>query len=90
MFTKYKKPVLQILFLVVLVYVLAALFGLVEGFSVRAPNVRLSAGKRSRQGSREPGDVLLPAAPWAETGMLSSFMPTSGDTPLTGIQTRTP
>ena len=90
MFTKYKKPVLQILFLVVLVYVLAAFFGMVEGFSVRGPNLRLAAGKRSHKGPREPGDALLPSAPWADTGMLSTFMPTSGDTPLTGIQSRMP
>lgn len=90
MFSQYKKPVLQILFLVVLVYVLAAIFGVVEGFSVRGPNVRLAAGKRSHKGPRLPGDALLPAAPWADTGMLSTFMPSSGDTPLTGIQTRLP
>lgn len=86
----YTKTVLQILFLVVLVYVLAALFGVVEGFSFRGPDLRLAAGRRARYAPRHPGDVLLPAAPWAETGMLSTFMPTSGDTPQTGIQSRQP
>lgn len=75
------KIVLRIGFLVALVYVLAEVFGAVEGSTVR---------KGCHKRGRMPGDALLPAAPWADTGMLSHFMPSSGDTPQTGIQSRLP
>ena len=81
---------LRIAILVGLVYLLAAVFGVVEGFSLSGKDFRLAAGKRAQRKPRIPGAELLPAAPWADTGMLTTFMPTSGDAPQTGIQSRMP
>ena len=87
------KVMLQVSFLAALVYVLAAVFGIVEGFSVRGPDMRLALGrtaqkKRTRQ---HPGALLSGAYKYANTGMVSTLMASAGtDVPRVGISQQIP
>lgn len=84
---------LRIAFLIGLVYVLAAIFGAVQGFSLRGPDVRLAVGKRAQKGRQNcrSGVVLTPAYRNAYTGMRSTLIASAGtDVPRVGIQSMVP
>lgn len=84
---------LRIAFLIGLVYVLAAVFGAVQGFSMRGPDLRLAVGKKA-QGKKcrnRTGVVLAPAYRNARTGMVSTLIASAGtDVPRVGIQSMVP
>lgn len=86
------KVGLQVAFLVGLVYVLAAVFGFVEGVSYRAGNVRLAVGKGGKRcNGQQPGAVLAGAYPYANTGMVSTLIASAGtDVPRVGINSQLP
>ena len=88
------KVSIQIAMLVAWLYLLAAVFGLVEGFSVRGKDLRLAVGRRAAQGGRKqqrPGAVLTPAYMYADTGMVATLMATAGtDVPRVGINSQLP
>lgn len=87
------KVTLQIGFLIAMVYVLAAVFGAVQGFSVNGPDLRLAVGKNAdrRRRPQHPGAVLTDAYKYANTGMASTLIASAGtDVPRVGIQSRIP
>lgn len=86
------KVSIQIGMLVAWLYLLAAVFGLVEGFSVRGKDLRLAVGRRAQGGRRQqPGAVLTPSYKYADTGMVATLMASAGtDVPRVGINSQLP
>lgn len=86
------KVVSQIAFLGVLIYALAAVFGVVEGFSVRGKDLRFAVGRAAQNKKMQmPGAVLTGAYKYANTGMIRTLIATAGtDVPQVGINSQIP
>lgn len=86
------KTTLQVAFLIAMIYVLAAVFGMVQGFSVRGKDLRFAVGRdAARRRPQHPGVVLSGAYKYADTGMRSTLIASAGtDVPRVGIQSRQP
>lgn len=87
------KTTLQIAFLIAMIYVLAAVLGMVQGFSLRGKDLRLAVGRNAerRRRPQHPGAVLSGAYKYANTGMRSTLIASAGtDVPRVGIQSRQP